>query len=358
MKLFTIGPVQMYDRTLKIGGQQVPYFRNGAFSDVVLKTKQGLLKLTNSNEGDDIVFLTASGTAAMEATIINCFDENDHLLIINGGSFGHRFCEICDVNKISYEPVTLTAEQELTKEMVQEAKVKSTKKITGVVVNAHESSTGQLYDLKMLSDFAKENDCYFIVDAISSFLADEINCSTLGIDALILSSQKALSLAPGLSLIVLSERMIKERVNTLPVKNFYMDFKSHLLNGLRGQTPFTPAVRLIYELADMVEMLLEIGMENHIKNVETLAIDFRNKLTAIGLEYPTLPLSNAATTVIFPNGGAKKAFEVLDKEHGIIVNPNGGEYADKKFRVSHIGNHTIEENTELVEIIKNVCEGL
>ena len=44
--------------------------------------------------------------------------------------------------------------------------------------------------------------------AISAFLADEINMDKYGIDAVILSSQKALSLAPGLSVVALSEKIL------------------------------------------------------------------------------------------------------------------------------------------------------
>ena len=40
--LFTIGPVEMFEETLKIGGKQVPYFRNDEFSQVVFSASAGL----------------------------------------------------------------------------------------------------------------------------------------------------------------------------------------------------------------------------------------------------------------------------------------------------------------------------
>ena len=60
-----------------------------------------------------------------------------------------------------------------------------------------------------------------------------------GIDAVILSSKKALSLAPGLSVVALSEKILK-RVEVIDSKSIYFDFKDHLKNAERGQTPFTP----------------------------------------------------------------------------------------------------------------------
>ena len=87
MKLFTLGPVEMYDRTFEIAKKQVPYFRTPEFSEVVLECEGLLKKFANAGEGAKTVFLTCSGTGAMEATVLNCFDRNDKLLIIDGGSF-------------------------------------------------------------------------------------------------------------------------------------------------------------------------------------------------------------------------------------------------------------------------------
>ena len=59
--------------------------------------------------------------------------------------------------------------------------------------------------------------------------------------------QKSLALAPGLAIIILSER-----IKNSPSKTLYFDFNSYINNGSRGQTPFTPAVRVMLELHDML----------------------------------------------------------------------------------------------------------
>ena len=242
--LFTIGPVEMFEETLKIGGKQVPYFRNDEFSQVVFSASAGLKRLLY-NENGEIILLTCSGTGAMEATIMNCFTKEDKLIVINGGSFGNRFAEICKVHEIPYEEVKVEQGETLTKEMIDE--VIATDKFTGLLVNLDETSIGQLYDIEMISEVCRENDLVLVVDAISAFLADEVNMDKYGIDAVILSSQKALSLAPGLSIVALSEKMLK-RVECIDSKSIYFDFKDYLKNGERGQTPFTPCVRVIIEL--------------------------------------------------------------------------------------------------------------
>ena len=351
-KLFAIGPVEMFPESLEIGGKQVPYFRNDEFSQVVFSASAGLKRLL-FNENGEIILLTCSGTGAMEATIMNCFTKEDNLIVIDGGSFGHRFTQICDVHEIPYKAVSVGKDEVLTREMIEE--VMGNETFTGLLVNLDETSIGKLYDIQMLSEVCKDYDLVFVIDAISAFLADEVNMDKYGIDAVILSSQKALSLAPGLSIVALSEKMLK-RVDAIDSKSIYFDFKDYLKNGERGQTPFTPAVRVIIELEDMVNRLEERGIENLIGNTEEIAFYFRKRIKEIGLDYPSYPLSNAVTPVIFPDANADVVYRELIDKYGFTVNPSGGENAKIMFRVAHVGNHSIEDTEELVCAIKEIIE--
>lgn len=351
MKLFTLGPVEMFDHTLKIAANRVPYFRTPEFSEVVLECEGLLKKFANAGEGSKAVFLTCSGTGAMEATVMNCFDENDKLLVIDGGSFGHRFAQLCEIHGVPFETIKLPYGTALKKEDVYAFDGKG---FTGLLVNIDETSTGQLYDAAMLSEFCKKNGMIFVVDAISSFLADPIDMDKLGIDALIFSSQKSLALAPGLSVVLLSKKMYETRVQGKKAKSMYFDFNSHIENGKRGQTPFTPAVRLIYELQDMLRHIDEQGLENKLAHMKEVAEDFRARLKDTNLSLPEYPISNAVTPLYFPDGNAYEVYETLKKEYDVFVTPNGGDLAKTVIRVGHLGNHTIEDNIMLIELFNKV----
>ena len=350
--LFTIGPVEMFEETLEIGGKQVPYFRNDEFSQTVLSASAGLKRLL-FNENGEIILLTCSGTGAMEATIMNCFTKEDNLIVIDGGSFGHRFTQICDVHEIPYKAVKVEQGETLTKSMIEE--VMDGEKFTGFLVNLDETSIGQLYDIQMISEICKENDLVLVVDAISAFLADEVNMDKYGIDAVILSSQKALSLAPGLSVVALSERMLK-RVECIDSKSIYFDYKDYLKNGERGQTPFTPAVRVVIELEEIVKRFEERGIENVINDTKEIALYFRKRIREIGLDYPSYPLSNAVTPVIFPDKNADVVYRELIDKYGFTVNPSGGDNAKLMFRVSHVVNQSIEDAEELICAIEDIIK--
>ena len=348
--LFTIGPVEMFEETLEIGGKQVPYFRNDEFSQVVFSACAGLKRLLYNEKGE-IILLTCSGTGAMEATVMNCFTKEDKVIVINGGSFGNRFAEICKVHEIPHEVVKVEEGETLTRDMIDD--VMGDDEFTGFLVNLDETSIGQLYDIDMISEVCKEKNLVLVVDAISAFLADEVNMDKHGIDAVILSSQKALSLAPGLSVVALSEKMLK-RVEDIDSKSIYFDFKDYLKNGERGQTPFTPAVRVIIELEDIVKRFEEKGIENIIKETNELALYFRKRIKEIGLDYPSYPLSNAVTPVIFKDNNADKVYRELIDKYGFTVNPSGGDNATKMFRVAHVGKHSIEDTEELVLAIEDI----
>ena len=101
MKLFTVGPTEMYDEIKFVGGKQVPYFRTKEFSDVMLSIDCLLKKYLHTSRESKIIYLTASGTGAMEATVMNCLSNKDKILIINGGTFGERFKKICELYSLN-----------------------------------------------------------------------------------------------------------------------------------------------------------------------------------------------------------------------------------------------------------------
>lgn len=351
MKLFTLGPVEMFNYTLEESAKQIPYFRTPEFSKIVLECEDMIKEFANAQERDRVLFLTASGTGAMEAAVINCLTEKDKALVIDGGSFGHRFVQLCELHHIPHVILKLQPGQALTREHLA---VYEDMDLTSLLVNIDETSTGQLYSSEMLSEFCKKKKLFYIVDAISSFLADPFDFSTHGMGVAIFSSQKAMALAPGLSVVLLSESTIKERVNNIASGSMYFDFKDLLANGTRGQTPFTPAVGIILQLHNRLLHIKKAGVQNVVLHTKEVAEDFRNRVHELHVELPEYPLSNACTPLIFKNGNAMEVYEALKNQYDIVLTPNGGTLAQTVLRVGHLGNHTIEDNIFLIEHMKKV----
>ena len=348
---FTVGPVMSSDVVRSIGAEQVPYFRTPEFSEIMLENERLMKKFAKAGDDARVVFITGSGTASMEAVVMNVFDKNDKVLVVNGGSFGHRFVELCELYEIPHEEIHLEHGQALKKEQLDAYDGKG---FTGFLVNVHETSTGVHYDMNLISDFCKRNGIFLVVDAISSFLADEFNMKELGVQVMLTGSQKALACPPGVSVIVMSHEAVK-RIEGRDVKCMYLNLKSALKNGERGQTPFTPAVGTLRQIhARLKEIDAAGGVESETKKIAALAQDFREKIKGLPFEIVSESMSNAVTPLHPKNVSAYDVFTVLKNEYGIWICPNGGDMKDTIFRVGHLGALTKEDNTTLVNAFKDL----
>ena len=348
---FTVGPVMSDEAVRAIGAEQVPYFRTPEFSELMLENERLVKEFAKAEENARVVFITGSGTASMEASVMNVFTEKDKLLVINGGSFGHRFCQICEIHDIPFTEIRPEMGKDITSEMLAPYEGQG---YTGFLVNLDETSTGVLYNIRLISDFCKRNGIFLVVDSISSFLCDPFDMKALDVQVMITGSQKALACPPGISLIVLSEKAV-ERVNANHVKSLYFDLKDALKNGERGQTPFTCAVSILRQINIRLKGIKAAGgVENEIKKIGKLADDFREKIKELPFEIISDSLSNAVTPLHPLTASAYDIFTILKDEYGIWICPNGGEYKDKVFRVGHIGALTEDDSTTLVNAFKDL----
>lgn len=348
---FTVGPVQATEDIRKIGYEQVPYFRTQEFSKIMLENENLMKKFTRSSEDARAVFITGSGTASMEASVVNTLSNSDKVLVVNGGSFGSRFVELLKIHNINYDEIKLDYGKTLTKETLEQY---DATKYTAFLVNLHETSTGVLYDLDLIHNFCIKNNLFLIVDAISAFLADDIDMKKQGVDVLITGSQKALACPPGISIIVLSPRAI-DRINNIDCGCMYLNLKSTLLNQERGQTPFTPAVGILRQINKRLNTIDENGgVASEINHVAQLANDFRSKISDFPFEIASESLSNAVTPIRVLNNKAYEIFLTLKDEYGIWICPNGGDLKDSIFRVGHIGALTMEDNDKLISALSDM----
>lgn len=348
---FTVGPVMSSDKVRSIGAEHVPYFRTPEFSKIMLENESLIKKFAKASNDSRVVFITGSGTASMEATIMNTLTPTDKAIVINGGSFGHRFVELLELHEVPFSEIKLDYGKALKPEMLQEYDGKG---YTAFVVNLHETSTGVLYDINLISEFCKRNNIFLIVDAISCFLADPFDMEKHGIDVMITGSQKALACPPGISIITLSPNALA-RVAKSKTKCMYFDLKDALKNGERGQTPFTPAVGTLLQInARLKEIEEQGGVESEIKRIGDLASYFRNSIKDLPFERFTESESNAVTALHPTTANAYDIFSIIKDEYNMWICPNGGDMRDKIFRVGHIGYLHKEDYDQLIAAFKDL----
>lgn len=348
---FTVGPVQASDNVRRIGAEQVPYFRTSEFSDIMLENEELLLEYAKAPKGSKAVFMTCSSTGSMEAVVWNCFNANDKVLVINGGSFGQRFADLCEIHDIPYESLKLKPGEALTKNRLYDY---DNQGFTGLLVNVDETSTAVLYDTNLIGEFCKKNDMFFVCDCVSSFLADPFNMDECGADIMITGSQKVLACPPGISAIVFSPKGL-ERVAESKAKTMYFNLNDALNNQKRGQTPFTPAVSILLQINERLKEIKRLGgADAEIARVASIAKDFREKIESLPFDIFSSSLPNGVTSLKPRNAKAYDIFLTLKDEYGIWICPNGGNLKDIVLRVGHIGFLTTEDNDKLIDALKDM----
>ena len=346
---FAVGPVTSPDIVLEIGKQSTPYFRTAEFSSVMIDNERMMLQLLYAPEGSRCVFLTASGTGAMESCVMNILCRDDKVIIVNGGSFGQRFVDLCRMHEIRFTEVQCEFGHQIVSDQLD-----GLEDHTALLVNMHETSSGLLYDMPMIADYCKRNGILLIVDAISSFIADPLNMEALDAAAVITSSQKALAIQPGISAVALSPEALR-RVDESNDTCMYLSLKHALKDGLRGQTPFTPAVTILLQIHARLKDITENGgVEGEQVKIRGIAEEFRNGISDLPLlTIPECP-SNALTALHPISKNARVIVDVLYNDYGIWACPNGGDKENEVFRIGHIGNITHKDNKILIDALHHM----
>lgn len=349
MKNFTVGPVMSSPDIVEVANRSTPYFRTSEFSEVMKENEKLVLNFLYAPAESRCVFLTSSGTGAMESVVMNILNDDDKVIVINGGNFGHRFVELCKLHNRNFTEVRCEFGHQLRR-----GQLNGLEGHNALLINMHETSSGVLYDMRMVADFCRENSILLLVDAISAFIADELHMEKLGAAAVITGSQKALACQPGIAIIALAPPALK-RVKENKEVCMYLSLKEALANGERGQTPFTPAVTTLLQINRRLTSILNRGgIQQEKENILSVAKDFRSGVKDLPFEFVSESPSNAVTCLKPIHGGAKEIVRILKDEYQIWVCPNGGELSDTVFRIGHIGYITYEDNHRLIDALHDM----
>jgi aspartate aminotransferase-like enzyme len=342
----------MDPETIAEAGKQSQYFRTPEFSKIMLDCVDMLGELLDAPEDTRMIFLTASGTAAMEASVINLFTPKDRVLVLSGGTFGKRFKKICQIHHIPVESIDLEWNEAFKPEMLASYENRG---ISGMLVNMCETSTGQLYPINVISEFCTRNGICLVIDAISSFLCDGFRMRKTGAGAVIISSQKGLALQPGMSFIAVTKEAFETRCKQNNPETLYFRFTDYYPEILRGQTEFTPAIGIINQLHEKLKRIIrDGGTWTQIYHVMKLAKYFRDQLLKnTNYTYPLYPLSNSVTPIVCPKNNAEEIVAFLRDTYKIYVVPAAGNLAKSTFRVAHMSRQLTEQDIdELIGLLR------
>jgi aspartate aminotransferase-like enzyme len=279
--LLTAGPTPVPERVLLAMARPILYHRAPAFTECLKETQEGLKWLLQTKQLP--LILAGSGTIGMDAAVSNFLRTGDKAVVIRGGKFGERWGKICQGFGIECVFIDVEWGKSVDPKAVAEA-IDKNPGVRAVYATASETSTAVRHDIEGISNVVKgKPDVLLCVDAITAVGVFDVPMDKWGLDVVVVGSQKALMLPPGLAVVAVSDKAWKanERSN-LP--RFYNDLLREKKSQEKGETAFTPAVSLVVGLRESLRMLKEETLEGVFERHERLAKATRAAAGGLGLE--------------------------------------------------------------------------
>lgn len=336
-------PGNIEESIMAIGSQPFMYMRTDAFSKINKESEQMLLNLIHCAGGRTIIY-TGSGTGAMSAVVENYCTTKKKAFVIDGGSFGHRWFQLCEYYSVPVVDYTVPFAKDI--DYADLEKTVAAEHPDVFLCQHHETSTGQLFNLKEISRICHKYNVSLVVDVISTFLAEPLSMDEYDIDICITSTQKGLNIPPGLSILFFSKNLDGYSFNH---KGYYWDFEDNFSNLKRGQTPFSPATILYLQLhARLKQLMAEGGEQKNIDAVKHRALYFRELCNKYGWDVPAENPSMAVTGFQTTDTTERKVFKGLIEKYDTYIMPGS---VPGFYRVSHMGLQTEDELYLLAERI-------
>jgi len=285
----------------------------------------------------------------MEASVVNFAVDRSKVLIINGGTFGQRWVDLCTVYSVEFHEIRLEPGQVLAVDELE--KILEEGHFSALFATAHETSTGFLLDVQRIGELTRRHKVLFVVDGISSILADQFLMDEWGVDVAVLSSQKALALPPGLSFVAVGNSSL-EKLEASKCRSLYFDLGNYLKNQQRGQLPYTPAIGLMSQLHERLRNIKEQTLPHLVLQHKQRAEFFREGLRSLPLQMVAGRNSNAMTALMSDKFDALEIVSELSRKYQMVVAPNTGMLQHKVFRVAHMGAQTFDDLSDLLSALK------
>ncbi|MFW6195372.1 MAG: pyridoxal-phosphate-dependent aminotransferase family protein [Chloroflexota bacterium] len=358
MNLRVPGPVPLTDEIIEASSEQMINHRGPEFADLINRMTENFKTVMSTQNRSYLI--TASGTGAMEAAVVNTMSPGDKSLMVTIGSFGNRFGDIAEafggeVTRMEYEWGEPADPDDIRRALRDEPNYKA------VMITHNESSTGITNRIEEISKVVhEESDALLLLDAVSSAAGIPLAVDAWDIDTMSTASQKAWGAPPGIGMITMSERAWKAR-ESAKMARYYFDADLYERYLQRGQPPFTPAVSALYGLDKSMQLLLDEGMENVFGRHHERAEQARQGMKKLGLElFPDESVaSNTVTAVKVPDDvdGVELVSRVR-KEHGVVLGGGQQKLQGKIFRIGHLGWVSKEDIDGVIKAVDAVLKDM
>jgi len=311
--------------------------REDEYTQLERGVRDKLREVAGIGSGWGVALLSGSGTLATETALRAAVRPERSVLVVVNGVYGERIRAMAlraGVEVLVHERGwTEPAEPHAIEQLLSVAP-----EVDAVAVVHHETTTGLLNPVHEIAAVASTAGVRVLVDAVSSFGAEELDLVGSGIDFVACSSNKCLQGLPGASFVFVSPAGL-ERVAHVPASSVYLDLSGYLEGAEAGSPPFTPPIPAVAALDAALDEVLVRGPAAHRALYAARAQVLDDVLAGLGLEPIVRPelRSRTVRSVALPAGVDYTALHDRLKREGFVIYAGQGALADEIFRVCCMG---------------------
>jgi len=331
------GPTNVSERVMKAMLRPIINHRGDTFRELYKDLLEKTKRLFQTEQG--AMVFSSSGTGGVEAAVWNLIRPGDTAMVPVFGEFSSRLAETVELSggraiQVKSDLGSVPPLMDLEEAMGRQGRFKA------LFLVHNETSTGAAVPyVQEASKMAAEHGAFVVVDAISSLGGYSIPVDKWGVDMCITGSQKCVAAPPGLALLSVGNR-VSEFLKSSPPKTRYFDILRYLEYATRGETPFTPALPLIYALDEALKELLAEGLSKRVERHDRMSAAIYDGLARLGLSAVAAKEMRSKTVVAtyYPPGMDDAQFrKSMAHEKGVIIAGGFGSFSGKVFRIGCMG---------------------
>lgn len=345
------GPTALPPTVREAGGRQMVNHRGEEFKALTKRVEAGMKPWFGTQH--DVILLTCAGTGALEAAVVNVLSPADPVLAVTMGAFGDRFAKVAEVYGAAVTRLEIEWGKAPEPAAVREAAA-AIPTLKAVLLTHNETSTGVASDIPALAAAVREvaPDALILVDAISALGAVPFAMDAWGLDLVVTGSQKAWMSAPGMAFAAVGPRAWAA-AETATMPRFYLDLRRHRDTQVNGESPWTPAVAVMYQVDEGLRLMTAEGDGVYARHAACAAMA-RAGLRAIGFELlaDDAVASKTVTAARIPETLDWKVFNAGLKERGLVLAGGQGKLKGKLFRLGHLGSVTADDVLAAISVLE------
>ena len=231
--------------------------RDGAFIEMTASVIRQLNDIVHGGDDHVSVLIQGSGTFVVEAALGTLIPRDGHALICVNGEYGKRIARICGIIGRRHKVLQAAENEAISPARVDEALAADPS--LGHVVLVHcETTAGTLNPVDDIAAVVAKRGRGFIIDAMSSFGAVDIDARRVRFDAVVAASGKCLEGVPGMGFAIMRREALercKDNCHSLSL-DLYDQWQAY---GKTKQWRFTPPTTVVAALAEALRQFNEEG---------------------------------------------------------------------------------------------------